>query len=81
MSDENAQAASQDAQATEGAAALAAAQASDAEGAQAAAAVDAAVSGDTPTPEEARAAFAERPDAAGCLTTEGWMRRDGTFPS
>lgn len=36
---------------------------------------------DTPTPEEARAMFAERPDAAGCLTTEGWMRRDSTFPS
>lgn len=31
----------------------------------------------TPTPEDARHLFKERPDCASILTTEGWMRRDG----
>lgn len=31
----------------------------------------------TPTPDEARAMFAERPDLAAVLTTEGRMTRDG----
>ena len=34
---------------------------------------------DTPTPDEARAMFAERPDVWGILTTEGRMTRDGAI--
>lgn len=33
----------------------------------------------TPTPDEARAMFEERPDLAGVLTTEGFLHRDGTL--
>lgn len=33
----------------------------------------------TPTPEEARGMFAARPDLASVLTTEGWLRRDGSM--
>lgn len=81
MTEENAQAA-QDTAASESTT-LATTQAQDAAGAEAAPTVDAAPAGadDTPTPEEARAMFAERPDAAGCLTTEGWLSRDGTLRS
>ena len=34
---------------------------------------------DTPTPDEARTMFTERPDCSGVLTTGGWMARDGTL--
>lgn len=33
----------------------------------------------TPTPEDARQLFKERADCAAILTTEGWMKRDGTI--
>lgn len=33
----------------------------------------------TPTPEEARGMFDARPDLAAVLTTDGWLRRDGTL--
>lgn len=79
MSEDNAQAAPESAEAAEGATSMAADEASNAEGATASTAVDAPVIDDTPTPEQARVLFAERRDASGCLTTEGWMRRDGTF--
>ena len=44
-----------------------------------AAAVAAPVINEAPTPEQARALFAERPDMAAVLTPEGWLRRDGTL--
>lgn len=81
MTEENAQVATEDAAPAQDAAPVATTEAAPGADPAPAPTVDAAVSDDTPTPEEARALFAARPDAAGCVTTEGWMRRDGTFPS
>lgn len=81
MTEENAQAATDNAASSE-APSVAAAPPTDASDSAAAPEVDASLTvDDTPTPEEAREQLAARPDAAGCLTTEGWMRRDGTFPA